>query len=142
MAGTMSNPTLITAAVLLAAALSVLGCVQYWDAESSYQHQSPDPYRIADQEARFAGLRAAVPENAVLGYLTDTPMEDTLGTSMFFAAQYHLAPRLLQKTQWHDLVLGNFAKPADFASFGKQRGLRLDRDFGNGVVLFRNEAHP
>jgi hypothetical protein len=131
-----------TAGVLLAATLSLWGAVQYWDAESAYQRQSPDPYRIADQTARFAEFRAAVPANAILGYLTDVPAEDTLATSMFLAAQYTLAPRLLQKGDSFDAVLGNFTRPGDFTSLGRQHGLRLENDFGNGVVLFRREARP
>ena len=135
-------PAKSTAAVLLAAALSLWGSIQYRDAESAYQRQSPDPYRIADQAARFAEFRAAVSANAILGYLTDVPAEDILATSMFLAAQYELAPRVLQKGDSFDAVLGNFTRPADFDSLGRQHGLRLERDFGNGVVLFRREAHP
>ena len=134
--------TSVTGAILLAAALSLWGSVQYWSAESAYQRQSPDPYRIADQAARFAELRAAVPANAILGYLTDVPAADTLATAMFLSAQYDLAPRILQKSATLHLVLGNFTKPADFAAVGRGHGLRLERDFGNGVVLFRREAHP
>jgi hypothetical protein len=135
-----SSTALVTAAVMLAAALSLAGSVQYWNAESDYQHQSPDPYRIADQATRLADFRTAVPPDAILGYLTDVPADNTLNASMFFAAQYQLAPRLLQKDQSHDLVLGNFARPADFASLGQQHGLRIERDFGNGILLFRKEA--
>ena len=131
-----------TAAVLLAAALSLWGAIQFGNAESTYQRQSPDPYRIADQAARFAEFRATVPANAVLGYFTDIPPGDILATSMFLAAQYELAPRILQRADSFDAVLGNFTRPADFTSLGRQHGLRLERDFGNGVVLFRREAHP
>lgn len=142
MAATKPNPAaaLVTGAIMLAAALALVGSVQYWNAESEYQHQSPDPYRIADQATRLAEFRSAVPPDAILGYLTDVPAENTLNASMFFAAQYQLAPRLLQKDQSHDLVLGNFTRPAEFASLGRQHGLRIERDFGNGILLFRKEA--
>lgn len=136
------STSLVRAAVLIAAALAFLGAVQFWDAETAYERQSPDPYRIADQAVRLADLRAAVPPNAVLGYLADVPFEDTLGSSMYFAAQYQLAPRILERTEAADLVFGNFTRPADFAALGRARGLLLQRDFGNGVVLFRREAHP
>jgi hypothetical protein len=135
-----SSAMLVTAAVMLAAALSLLGSVQYWSAESEYQRQSPDPYRIADQATRLADFRSAVPADAILGYLTDVPADNTLNASMFFAAQYQLAPRLLQKDEAHDLVLGNFTRPADFVALGRQYGLRIERDFGNGILLFRREA--
>jgi hypothetical protein len=125
---------------MLACVLSLIGSLLYWVNESTYQRQSPDPYRIADQAARFAGLRGAVPVDAIVGYLADLPPEDTTAQVMFLAAQYHLAPRLLQKRDDYDFVLGNFTRPADFASIGRQHGLRIERDFGNGVVLFRKEA--
>ena len=131
-----------TAAVLLATALSLWGAIQFAAAESAYQRQSPDPYRIADQAAKFSEFRATVPANAVLGYFTDIPAGEILATSMFLAAQYELAPRILQNRDSFDTVLGNFTRPADFTSLGRQHGLRLERDFGNGVVLFRREAHP
>jgi hypothetical protein len=136
----MAAKSLVTGGVILAAALSLFGSIQYWDAETTYQHQSPDPYRVADQAVRLEAFRDSVPADAILGYLTDAPAEGTLASSMFFAAQYALAPRLLQKGDSYDLVLGNFTKPADFASVGKQHGLRVERDFGNGVVLFRREG--
>lgn len=134
------SQSLITGAVILAAALSLFGSIQYWDAESTYQRQSPDPYRVGDQAARFGELRDSVPDGAILGYVTDVPADGILASSMFFGAQYALAPRLLQKGDSYDLVLGNFTKPADFRSVGNQHGLRMERDFGNGVVLFRREA--
>jgi hypothetical protein len=37
-------------------------------------------------------------------------------------------------------VVGDFSKPLDVVAFGKQRGLTLVRDFGNGAVLYRNQA--
>jgi hypothetical protein len=117
--------------------------VHYVDTESARQRQSPDRFRVAHQYARFVDFRATVPEDAILGYLNDLPAEDAVGTSMFFAAQYVLAPRLLQETGSYELVLGNFTRPADFAALGRRHGLRIVRDFGKGVVLFRRqEAHP
>ena len=82
-----------------------------------------------------------MPAGAILGYLTDVPAEDNLAATMFFSAQYALAPRLLQKGDSFDAALGDFTRPGDFAALGRQHGLRLERDFGNGVALFRREAH-
>ncbi|HEY3738194.1 MAG TPA: hypothetical protein VGL53_00045 [Bryobacteraceae bacterium] len=135
-----SSPNLVNGAVIASAALAVLGAIQYWGAETAYQRDSPDVYKVAEQSARLADFRAAVPADAILGYLTDVPTESTVGSTMFFAAQYALAPRLLQKTDALDLVLGNFTKPGDYTAIGKQHALRVVRDFGNGIVLFRKEA--
>jgi hypothetical protein len=129
-------------AALLAAVLALSGAFEYWNTETAFQAQSRDIYKVADQSARLAGLRAAVPENAILGYVTDVDEAQPLASSMLLAAQYALAPRLLQKGITRDLVLGNFTHPQDFAAFAQQRGLRLERDFGNGVLLFKKEARP
>ena len=56
---------------------------------------------------------------------------------MFLAALYTLAPRLLEKRTDSSQVLGYFTRPADFAVVGSQYNLSIERDFGNGVVLYR-----
>lgn len=133
-------PGRVYAGVLAAAALSVFGAIAFFQFEGQYQEQYRDPYMVSAQFNRFAGLRAAIAENAVLGYLSDTNEASTTYQAMFNSARYVLAPRMIRPNLKSDWVLGNFTRPADFAAVGKQRGLRLERDFGNGVVLFRREA--
>ncbi|HEV2444708.1 MAG TPA: hypothetical protein VGS58_02245, partial [Candidatus Sulfopaludibacter sp.] len=77
-----ASKTLVTGAVMLAALLSLVGSAQFWSAESDYQRQSRDPYRIADQADRLSAFRMAVPDNATVGYLTDVPANNILSTSM------------------------------------------------------------
>jgi hypothetical protein len=133
-------PLAAKAAVALAALLSLWGSFEYSGLESAYQQQFHDPYQVAAQFSRFEGVQSAIPEKAMLGYLTDAVPGSVVGDAMFNGAQYVLAPRVLQKGAAFDLVLGNFTKPGDFAAVGRAQGLRLERDFGNGVVLFRREA--
>jgi hypothetical protein len=130
----------IQAAVVLAALLSLWGSFEYSGLESAYQQQYHDPYQIAAQFTRFGQLQSAVPDQAILGYLTDADPGSVLAEAMFNGAQYALAPRLLQKNPALDLVLGNFTKPGDFAAIGRSHGLRVERDFGSGVILFRRES--
>ncbi len=123
-----------------AAALSLWGVIVYFGFETAYQKQSRDPYQVGAQAARFEGVRAAIPEGAVLGYLTDLEPENMTAWSAFNAARYVLAPRLLRQDAAEPQVLGNFSHPLDYAAFGRSHGLRLERDFGAGVVLFRREG--
>ena len=58
---------------------------------------------------------------------------------MLIGAQYVLPPRLVVRGAGREWVLGNFTRPADFAAFGRSRGLELQRHFGTGVVLFRGD---
>jgi len=134
-------PFATKAGVLLAAGLALWGVVEYFGFESSYQQQNSDPYQIAAQSARFESFREVVARDAVLGYLTDVAPDSVAEDIMFQSAQYALAPRILERATSYRSVLGNFTHPEDFAAIGRQHGLSLERDFGNGVVLYRGEAH-
>jgi hypothetical protein len=137
----VTYPPLVRVGVALATALSMWGVVEYFGFETGYQKESRDPYHVAAQAARLEGVSALVPEDAVLGYITDLEPGSPSAWTMFNAAQYTLAPRiLLQNNTAQTRVLGNFARPADFGVVGKQQGLSIERDFQNGVVLFRKDS--
>ena len=136
----MEYPLVTKAGVILAAALTLWGVVEYFGFESSYQQEYRDPYLIGAQSAKFGTFLEAVAPNAVLGYLTDAEPGSVASDTMFLAAQYALAPRLLEKRTNSLQVLGNFTRSADFAAIGRQKNLNLERDFGNGVVLYRSES--
>jgi len=132
-------PLVTQAGVLLAAALALWGVLGYVGAESSHQKLHRDPYQIAAQTIRMEPFRDAVAASAILGYLTDAEPGSIVSDSMFLGAQYALAPRILQRETSRQQVLGNFTRPADFAAIGRQYGLSVEHDFGNGVVLYRGE---
>ena len=57
-------------------------------------------------------------------------------------AQYSLAPALIEaEDRPHDLVVGNFSGQQDFARVGQEHSLAMVKDFGNGVILYRRQAH-
>ncbi len=136
----MDFPPGVKIGVAAAALLSLWGTVQYFGFETGYQKQNRDSYQIAAQAARLEGVRASLPSTAELGYLTDLEPGGTAASAMFNGAQYVLAPRLLHQDANQPQVLGNFSRPGDFAAIGRQHGLRIERDFQNGVVLFRKEG--
>jgi hypothetical protein len=125
------------AAVCVCVAMAGWGLLEYAGSESIYQRQHRDPYYAAKQEDRFTGLLSAVPPEAVLGFITDLQAGSTAALALHNVAQYHLAPRLLVDGAQHDLVLGDFASPGDFAALGAAMGLTIEKDFGSGIVLFR-----
>jgi hypothetical protein len=133
-------PPRVRVGVALAVALSMWGVVEYFGFETAYQKQSRDPYQVVAQAARLQGLLALVPEDAVLGYVTDLEPGSVPALAMFNTAQYTLAPRILRQDTAQTRVLGNFARPADFGALGRQHGLSIERDFQNGIVLFRRDS--
>ena len=132
-------PLALMASIVISALLCLIGSVEYYRFESAYQEQNRDPYLISAQFVRFEPLLSSVSQRAELGYLTDAQPGSVTDSAMFLGAQYVLAPRLLSKGAANEWVLGNFSRPADFAAVGRSNGLRLQQDFGNGVVLFRRD---
>jgi hypothetical protein len=132
-------PLALMASIVISALLCLIGSVEYYRFESAYQEQNRDPYLISAQFVRFEPLLSSVSQRAELGYLTDAQPGSVTDSAMFLGAQYVLAPRLLAKGAANEWVLGNFSRPADFAAVGRSNGLRLQQDFGNGVVLFRRD---
>jgi len=117
----------------ITAMLSVYGAVHFYGEQSERNQAQPDPYKLIDQQRRFAPVNEIVPPNALVGYVSDRPTDYTLTLT----AQYALAPRLLVPNPTSNWVVGNFTRPQDFVAFGRARGLILMKEFPDGVVLFR-----
>lgn len=124
----------VKGAIIAASLLAVWGAIENFQLESA--NTLRDPYMVGVQEQRLAGVTQTVPANAIVGYLSDMHDGSTVALAMFNSARYTLAPRLLVEGTDRDFVLGNFAKPADWNTVASEHGLKVVRDFGNGVVLF------
>jgi hypothetical protein len=104
----------------------------------------PAPDEISTYERRFHEIRAALPTRGVVGYLgrTDTtgrsPAEreasSLLDFKRYLLAQYALAPVVLIESTEPDFVVVNFDHGSAPSS---PPGFRVERDFGDGLVLFR-----
>jgi len=138
-----SSGQLLTACVAVAA-LALWSTVNFWGTTAGSTGPDADVYKIGDQAARFQDLMPELPATAIVGYVSDAPASQILSSVLYASAQYTFAPRLVtdQRTkpapEW---VIGDFSKPLDVVQFGKQRGLILVKDFGNGAVLYRNQGH-
>jgi hypothetical protein len=124
--------------MIAAALLAVWGAIENFQLESASTLR--DPYMVGVQADRLAGVMQAVPPTAIVGYISDLHDDSTAAQAMFNSARYTLAPRLLIAGTDRDFVLGNFTKPMDYATFGREHGLQFVQDFGNGVVLFKKAA--
>jgi len=123
-------------AVALLAVWSVFG---FYTITVEATGANADVYKIGDQAARFQDLVSTLPATGMVGYVSDVPGNQTLAAVLYSGAQYTLAPRLVtdQRMQPGEFVIGDFSKPLDLVQFGKDHGLTLVRDFGNGAVLYR-----
>jgi len=85
-------------------------------------------------DLRFAGLKAALPTEGVVGYTGSSA--DSIG--YYYLAQYALAPLVLDHSLNHPLIVGNFP----FAAPQLPANLEVLRDFGNGVLLLASKDEP
>jgi hypothetical protein len=114
--------------------------LEYYSTTTEFYRSNPDPMEVALQERRLARVRADVREAAIVGYFSDLPMGKSSGSAAFFQALYTLAPRLLvpeTTSRQPKLVLGNFHMRPDLGQFEREHGLKLIKDYGGGVRLFR-----
>jgi len=134
------SPAVVSVACAAVALLSLWSTVDFYRATEDLAGSNADIYQIGAQADRFREVASALPPTGTIGYVSDRASSETVGTVMYDGAQYALAPRLLTErlrqadTPW---VVGNFSKPLDVAGFASKRGLTVVRDFGSGVVLFR-----
>jgi len=126
-------PLRTIAGITVSALLSIYGALQFYGEQQERNRLQPDPYKLVDQERRFAPVREMVPPDALVGYVSDLTEQPAL----IRTAQYVLAPRLLVSRPASDWVVGNFAWPQDFAAFARAHGLILVKEFPDGVILFR-----
>lgn len=105
---------------------------------------SPD--EITRHEARFRQLKQVLPPTSV-GYVTDRMAEhpvdadqrNRLAFKRYVITQYTLLPAIVFPDVHGPLVVGDFYS-ANGVDSEATLGLRLIRDFGDGVMLFRTSA--
>jgi hypothetical protein len=119
--------TRVVASVLIFVAGCLLSSARIiWDAPISRIHWRDEVSQRSD--ARFAALKALLPERGVVGYVGDSADP----TADYYLTQYALAPLVVEHSLSHPLIVGNFRdKEANFAD----QNLRVIRDFGDGVLL-------
>jgi hypothetical protein len=124
----------------VAVALSLWGAIEFVRLERIWNTEFHDPYLIAGQHERFEGARQLLPPDAIVGYITDLEPNSVGWSAAYNGAQYVLAPRLLEEGVKRDWLLVNYSKAADFAAIAQQNGFRIERDFGNGVLVMRRDG--
>lgn len=130
----------VLGAVLCVAAVSVLSVGRFFVRIADFYPTAPSPDGVTEFNNRFRELRAMLPPRGVIGYMTDpnVPPGDTNAQAEYYLAQYALAPVLVVNSSEQRYVVGNFH--LEIAKGGlRDRGFKLVREFGNGIVLLENE---
>lgn len=101
------------------------------------QFRPPD--EVTEAESRLRPLKALLPSHGVVGYIADPrqkgPLPDFVYARRFYLTRYSLTPLLVIDSTSPEFVVGHFAVPSRGAPSGPP--LFLERDFGDGVMLFR-----
>jgi len=101
-----------------------------------------DSFGVAYFQQTLGPALHEVPSGATVAYVSDTALADPRGIAQFFAVQYAIAPRLLveearaRRPEW---IVGLFAGVPDLSRYAGERGWIVERDLGDGVVLFRRQ---
>ena len=138
------SPLVVLPAVGAVALLCLFAALEYYRATKLINKRSPDPYRVGYQERHFREAAGMLPVDAVVGYISNVESDSIPGAAAFFGAQWVLAPRIVvphDNPRATEFVVGNFSADVETADFTskivRDTGMRVVRDFGSGVVLFR-----
>jgi len=146
---------------VMAVALSLIAALVNFSREQAKitADSRPNSEVIDSYRDRFRGLRAILPKQQLMGYVSDLEASDPRYFSTLLAAQYALAPHILAETLNREAlrtagymllperlvetsdcswVVGNLTNSlTDSGELARRYRLRLVRDFGKGVVLYR-----
>jgi len=126
--GLSPRMTIATTIFILCCLLSTARIVI--DAPSPTRLRPDDIAQRSDQ--RFSALKAALPQRGIVGYTGDSN-----SPADYYLVQYALAPLVVDNSENHPLVVGNFSGPQPPQSLPFAH-LQLLKDFGNGVLLYTN----
>ncbi|HUI25353.1 MAG TPA: hypothetical protein VL403_04645 [Candidatus Kryptonia bacterium] len=89
---------------------------------------------------RYAALRAALPSDTRLGYLSDLPLSDNNGDTLFYQTQYAVAPHILLYDAAPRYVIANLTQPALLSELCHDHRLVPVAVADPGLVLLRHEG--
>ncbi len=90
---------------------------------------------------RFDNIRKDLPLNGIVGYISDMrPYDSEDGTWDYYLTQYELCPLVIDMNNDHKWVVGNFSSNTSFIPNSSLSNLVPVRNYGNGLILFRNKV--
>ncbi|HYW43392.1 MAG TPA: hypothetical protein VE959_11090 [Bryobacteraceae bacterium] len=127
-------------AVGIAAVLPLWGAYSFYETQTAHPALPADPYQVEALSVRLEAVRQIVPEDAVMGFITDAPPTSDMFQTWYYVTQYALAPRLLERGPDRAWVLAMFANPYALRETAARYRLTLNRFLGPNIALLQNEA--
>ena len=134
----MEYPTRLKVAAFLMLAMALVVSVRALSAGREVVRQGGASFGAAPFEERYEALKALLPVDATVGYVTDAPREDTRG---YYMTRYVLAP---VRVAWEGdaaLAVGDFRDARNIAGILRARGYVVEKDLGRNVLLLRRGAN-
>ena len=127
-------------AILSVATVSLLSVGRLFFQVVDFYPTAPSTDGVTEFDRRFVALRGMLPPKGIIGYMTDpeTPPGDTNAQAEYHLTQYSLAPILVVNSPQQRFVIGNFHTTVTTGGL-RDRGFKLVKEFGNGIVLLENE---
>ncbi|MCA2968856.1 MAG: hypothetical protein INH43_10090 [Acidobacteriaceae bacterium] len=127
-------------AVLLVAGVAFFSIGRFFQEISDFYARRPEVDGVTQFTARYAPVRAMLPEKGMIGYMADpgAGADELTATAELYLVQYALAPVIVVNSTDQRYFVTNFHTTVTTGSMADQ-GFRLVREFGNGVAVFENE---
>ena len=97
---------------------------------------------VLNFESSISRLRILLKKEAYTGYVSDIDerelFNDPVTVKKFYMLQYSLAPTVLDNSHKANYVIGIFKYSDKGKKLFLETNLKLIKDYGNGVVLFKN----
>jgi hypothetical protein len=130
----MSRSLLVRLSIIIFAIVS--SGTLLWQEIYRYNHRTLQVVGIRDFD--WKSLRAVIPNGETLGFITDKTNSEKVDESLY-AANYTLAPLIVENTVNRRLLLGDFRNSSSIATALRRYGLRVAQDFGGGFLLLEHQ---
>ncbi len=109
------------------------------DVTQAFSHRTTS-YGVDSFENRFGDLPKAATPQTVFGYVSDNRPDDPSDQAEYYLTQYTLAPAIVVSTTTEPEVVANFHAANPDMKVLQARHLTPVRNFGNGIMLCRNQS--
>jgi hypothetical protein len=125
----------VVCASLAAVLIDLIARIQSWNPDNLIN----DP--VTNWERRIEPLKADLPKNGEIGYLSDWDLPGWSGgqsdmDNEYRLTQYALAPRLLVRGSDYAQIVANLTKPEDVQRIEELYNVRKIHEYGLGIYLF------